>query len=265
MRATNQFNKSKKGQFGFEIVDIFSYLGYFIAVLIILIILILPSCLTGIDSDKAGEKLQEKTEAMAQLKADAQLASFLRTQIPGKAELFAKLDWLDKHKDLLRTSTFLDQTGTSPPEKVKLDIGQTKGFLNSHPEVYADNDYSEFISSLYSVYAANKNEKGNAKMAFKVVTTVLFIRGFSNGKKLDKNNDGYTYYLFPLSVDFQNSNPGELDKGSNYDLSIGITPSEMLPERKPAQSIQVVPLADSTLAEVRLDYYTEHSSWLPQP
>ncbi|MBI2175832.1 hypothetical protein HYU40_00595 [Candidatus Woesearchaeota archaeon] len=265
MKTANHFNKSKRGQFGFDLADIFSYIGYFIVVLIIIIILNIPSCLTGIDTKKADSKLQEKADSMALVSADTQIASYLRTQMPERTELFAKLDWLEQHKNFLRTSVVDPETGITLPAEVKLDVGQAKAFLNSHPDVYADKDYSGFISSLQAVYAAEKKEQNNVKMAFKAVTTALFIRGFSNGKKLDKNNDGYTYYLSPVSVDFQNSNPGESGRDSDYDLSVEILPGEMLPERTPVQSIQVIPLADLTLAKIRLTYHPERSSWLPQP
>lgn len=261
MSAVNQFNKSKRGQFGFDIADIFSYLGYFIAVLIIILILSLPSCLTRIDTDRAESKLQEKTEAMALIKADAQLTSYLRTQMPGKDELLAKLNWLEQHKNMPHTSTFDPTTGISVPEKVKIDVEKAKGFLNNHPEVYVDRDYSEFISGLHAVYAANGKEKGNVEMTFKVVTAAMFLRGVGDGKKAG----GYLYYLYPLAVDLQNRNPGAPGKDGDYDFTIGITPSEIFQGRMPVQAMQVVPLADSTLAKVRLTYYQERSSWLQQP
>ncbi len=261
MKVTNHFNKSKRGQFGFDLADIFSYIGYFIVVLIIIIVLSLPSCLTGIDTKKADEKLQEKADAAALVSADSQLISYLRTQMPGKDELFAKLGWLDQQKKYFKTTVINQETGASLPGEVKLDVGQAKDFLNRHPEVYAGKDYSEFISSLQAVYASGKDEQDDVKMAFKAVTAAMFIRGFSDAKK----QGGYIYYLFPVSVDFQNRNPGESGDEGDYDLSVEILPSEMLLERKPVQSILVVPLADSTLAKVRLTYYSERSSWLPQP
>ncbi len=254
-------NKSKRGQFGFDLADIFSYIGYFIVVLIIIIVLSLPSCLTGIDTKKADLKLQEKASSMALVSADTQLTSYLRTQMPGRDELLAKLGWLEQHKAELHTSIFDKSTGTSWPGKVGLDIGQAKDFLNRHPEVYAGRDYSEFISSLQAIYATDKDEQDDVKMAFKAVTAAMFIRGFGDAKK----PGGYIYYLFPVSVDFQNRNPGESGDEGDYDLSVEILPSEMLLERKPVQSILVIPLADSTLAKVRLTYYPERSSWLPQP
>ena len=160
--------KSKKGQFGFDLMDIFSYIGYFVVVLLIIIILSLPSCLTGIKTDKAQSKLHEKTQAMALVSADAQLTSYLRTQMPGKDELFAKpnskLNWLDEHRNFLKTSAVDQTTGTPLPDvKVNLDVVKAKGFLENHPEVYVDKDYSEFLSSLQAIYATNKNEQGDVK------------------------------------------------------------------------------------------------------
>lgn len=263
MGIANRFNRPKKGQFGFDIADVFSYFGYFIAVLILIVILSIPSCLTGLNTNKADSNLQERTGAMALVAADAQLASYLRAQMPGKDELFAKLDWVEQHKKFFKTSV-VDRvvTGTALPKDVELDVVQVRGFLDSHPDVYADKDYSEFISSLQAVYSAGgKDEQDAVKMAFKVVTAAMFVRAIIYPKK----GDSYLYYLFPLSVDFQNRNSGKSGDDSDYDLSVGIMPTEMLPEREPLQSIQAIPLADSTIAKARLDYYPELLSGLPQP
>ncbi|MBI2580771.1 hypothetical protein HYV85_03085 [Candidatus Woesearchaeota archaeon] len=237
----------KRGFFPLELV--FSALGYIVAVAILILILNIPL----LDKGKAESSISGKAETAAGLRAEGQLSSYLQTQMPAKSELFAKLDWLKERHD--KESVFAG-----------FDVPKAKAFLEKYPDVYSGEDYSGFISALHAIYTASSNEKDDVKEAFKAVTGVMFLRAVGDGRKAD----GHLFYVLPLGVDFENSDKGKPSaktsictqphydlcvEAGTYGVAIGV----------PFQAVQLVPLADSSIAKVEFRYYTEWDSWLPGP
>lgn len=254
----------KRGQFG--LLDAASYLLYLIGVLVIVLFLNIGGCVIKNKEAKAG--IMAEVNLASSLKADAQLDSYLRTDVvlPDKAELFAKLDWFEKNKNTKYIKELVSQ--------LKIDVAKVKDFLDRHPEAYADKDYSGFISSLHAFYASgNKNDKEDAERAFKAVTAAMFLRAVEDYPKRGE----YVFYLLPIGVDF---NPKDFKPSEKEDLCkvselcAYYLPSEVIPEienplvyippyKFSSQAVQVIPLADSTLAKVEFRYYPEFKSWLP--
>ncbi len=252
---------SKKGFFPLELI--FSMLGYVVAVFVIIIVLNISSCV--LDKDKAESGISGKAETAAGLRAEAQLSSYLRTQIPAKDELFTKLDWLKEKRD--RNFAFAQG----------FDVPKAKAFLEKYPDVYSGKDYSGFISALQAIYATSSNERGDVKEAFEAVTAAMFLRAFGDGRK----EDGYVFYVLPIGVDFENSDNGKpssitsLCSLANYDLCVEAgsesydaalhSDTFVALYREPFQAVQLVPLADNSIAKVEFRYYPELASRLPGP
>lgn len=255
--------KKKKGQLG--LVDIFSMIMYFIAVLIILLILNIAGCFID---NKAKAALGTDADLAKSVKADAQLNSMLATQMPDAAGLKAKLDQLD---------SFNRDKNSNLYKKIDVNFGEVQGFLNSHPELFKKKDYSGFIAGLNVIYkTGTAKDQNNVVKTFKAVSAAMFLRALKDYPKKGE----YLYYLLPVGVDF---NPKDFKPSSNdemcdaYTLCVEVLPPEIIPEvlytpgayipitKVISQSVQLLPLVDSTIAKIEFRYYPELPSTLPQP
>ena len=164
MRMFKAMLKSRKG---LDFWDIFWYMFYFLVAFIIIFLLNIAGCVIKDKEAKAG--IGADVSLAAVIRADAQLDSYLRTQMPGKGELLEKMGWLEKNKNANYIKSLV--------KELNFDFGKVEDFLNKHPEVYADRDYSGFISSLHPFYVSgDKKDKEDAERVFKAVTAAMFIR-----------------------------------------------------------------------------------------
>ncbi|MBI2143630.1 hypothetical protein HYU17_00570 [Candidatus Woesearchaeota archaeon] len=264
----------KKGQFG--LLDIASYLLFFVSVAILILLLNLGG--QFLKNKEARASLDVDVNLASFAKADAQLDSYLRTDLPGKDELLEKIQWLEENKNKNPYITEL---------KKQLDLKKAREILEAYPEVYEGKDYSGFISGLHALYYSGE-DRGKVWDAFRAVTAVMFLRSVKDYPKRGE----FMFYLLPVGVDFD---PEDLKPSSNedlcgrsgFELCIRYFPEIMVPQmnkeyeeasgavlagrtaRKPArrfssQAVQAIPVANSGLAKVEFRYYHEFKSWLPQ-
>lgn len=228
--------KNTKGKRGFiPLQDLFSYFAYFLMFFTFVILLnFLPSCL--IDKDKAESSIQSRVDAVAASKADVQLTAYLRTHMPTRTELYGKLDWL-RQKELFGSD----------------DVKDAKELLEEYPELL-DSDYASFIRGLYSVHSSDSGSQENVKAAFKAVTGAMFVQGVSDNRE----KGGFWFYVLPLGVDFDTSDPA-------YDLFVQNLPYKFVSQRSFAKAVQPLPLPDGKTAIIELRHYSEFRSWLPGP
>src|SRR3989338_4232549 len=233
---------------GFALEMIFSALGYFLCVFVIVVLLNISGCI--LNKEAVSSSVSCRADTAASLRAEVQLAAYMRTQIPSSTELFAKLDWLKGKHD----KEFAFANGFDPEAAVK--------FLDKHPEVYSGKDYAGFIRSIYAYYLET-GDKDGVKSTFNAVTAVLFFR--SKGDKQIK--DGHLYYLFPVGVDFCVLDLELCDLGYKvYDLCAGYLPQQLAYQGRTAVKAESwVPLADNRMARVELLYYPEFEAWLQGP
>ena len=243
--------KKKNGQLG--LVDIFSMMLYFFVALILLLVLNIAGCFL---TDKAEAAIGVNVDLAASVRADAQLDSMLRTEMPDKIALTEKLDTLEKFK----------------PGNFDVNINKVKEFLDKHPELYANVDYSEFISRLHALYGSDEDM---VKQTFKAVTAALFMRAVKDYPK----KGGYTFYLLPVGVKFNPVNfkpSSRSDICSDYDLCVQYLPPQIVPQtqkeageytpiyKAASQPVQVIPLAGDAMAKVEFRYYGELPAALPK-
>ena len=245
----------KKGQFG--LVKIMSYLVYGLAVIGFTVLVNLPSCV--LDKGHLKAVIEPDATLTAAIRADAQLGSYLRTQLPDKALLFERLDWLEnKNKE---GYTFADQFDS---KKVK----RVKEFIDDHPEAYADKDYSAFLTGLQAIYVLSDSDgKDRVKETFKLVTAAMFFRSAKDKTK----KIGHVLYVLPIAVDFdpKDLKPSLSDAGSicalpEFEVCYENIPYELSFD-KFLQAVQAIPIHDAGFAKVELRYYPESRLWLPQP
>lgn len=252
------FKRGKNGQFGLE--KIFSYIIYGLAVMVFIVLVNLPGCI--LDKGQLKAVIESDATLKAEVKAEAQLNSYLRAQMPDKALLFERLDWLKNKKK--EGYVFAGQFDEGKVKRVK-------EFTDGNPEAYVGKDYSGFISSLQAIYAVSNNDgKNRIKEAFELVTAAMFFR--SARDKTQKI--GHVLYALPIAVDFD---PKDL-KPSRTDYSLctlekDFKEFEVCSDNRPYelfyakfwQAVQAVPLHDGGFAKVELRYYPEPLSWLPKP
>ncbi len=244
-------NWRKQGQLG--LLDIFSYILYFIAFLVILLLLNIQGCKEKVQSDIGIDANFRPLEAS--VRADAQLNSYLRTQMPEKELLFTRIGWLEAKQK----GGFVFAKG--------FDLEKAKDFLERYPEVYDGKDYSEFISSLQAVYESDVKEKEGIQEAFKAATAAMFLRAVED----DEAFGGTLYYFLPIGVDFDNLDKGKpgdekyLCGTGKYELCTdGYLPDEFF-YIVPVSAVQITPLADGEMAKVELRYVREFRARLPKP
>ena len=252
----------KNGQLG--LVDVFSYILYFLSVIVIIFLLNIAGCVA---KGKAEAAIGADVSLSSSVRADSQLNSYLRTKMPDKAELDKKLDWLEKNP----SPQFANQL-----KKLNVNFGKAKDFFNKYPETYEGQDYSKFIAGLHAIYSAGvEGDKEGAEQAFKAATAAMFLRAVEDYPKKGE----YLFYLLPVGVDFNPSDFNPFDKEDlceEVELCAQLLPVEIIPnledpliyippQRLSSQSVQVIPLADSTLAKVEFRYFPERESRLPKP
>ena len=251
----------KKGEMG--LVDIFSIILYFICVLILSLILSIAGCLIN---TKKKASIEVEVGLAESVKADSQLTSMLRTQMPDYDGLIKKLGQL---------KAFNDNKNFNFKDKIKFNYGGVQTFLDGHRELFTKKDYSEFISGLYVIYKTGK-DKDSLKDTFKAVSAALFLRGLKDYPEKGE----YMLYMLPIGVKFS---PDDMKPSDNtdmcvdYDLCVEYLPSDLVPQtqdlatgdyvpiiKTASRTIQAIPLTDDNLAKVEFRYYPEVKSTLPK-
>src|SRR3989338_2450582 len=204
--------KKKNGQLG--LVDIFSMMLYFFVALILLLVLNIAGCFL---TDKAEAAIGVNVDLAASVRADAQLDSMLRTEMPdanapnGLKVKLQQLESWDRNKDSNLHNLHV---------KIGVNFDAVNVFLDRHPELDAKMDYSEFISRLHALYGSDEDM---VKQTFKAVTAALFMRAVKDYPK----KGGYTFYLLPVGVKFNPVNfkpSSRSDICSDYDLCVQYLP-----------------------------------------
>ena len=160
--------------------------------------------------------------------------------------------------------------------KIDVNFGDVRNFLDGHPELFTKKDYSGFISSLHVIYSTGSGkDRGDVEETFRAVSAAMFLRALKDYPKKGQ----YLFYLLPLAVDFspKDFNPSnKADMRDVYKLCVEVLPSQIVPATQDplgnyipiikviSQSVQVVPLVDNTLAKIEFRYYPELPSTLPQ-
>ena len=255
---------NKKGLEGrkAQITIFFGILAYIIVAAIAVLLLNIAGCLIA---GKAEAAIDVNVDLSKSVRADSQLNSMLGVQMPDSGSLRAKLDWLMSSKN------------PDFSKKLDVDFKAVKAFLDKNPELYSKKDYSEFISGLQVIYASGSSSgKQNVEQTFRAVTAALFLRALNDYPKKGE----YIFYLLPVGVDFSPNDlkpSNKADMCKDYDLCAQLLPSQIIPktqdpfvnnyvpvQKVTSQAVQVIPLADYTLAKVEFRYYPEFASALPK-
>lgn len=248
---------NKKGQFG--MLRIFSYALYAFGAIVLIITLSLATTSCALQNKEAKAEIGNEAGLYAAVKADTQLNSYLRTDMPAKNELFERLDWLEKNKN---TKYVKELMGA-----LKIDFKSARDFLEKHPETVSDRDYSGFITALHAVHiSGNDADKESVRQTFKAATAALFLRSVNDYPRKGER----VFYLLPLTVDF---NPAdfwaskEQNPCGNAELCAYYLPAIIAPgagnSKFVSHAINPVPLADHTAAKVEFWYYPEIKHTLP--
>jgi len=266
----------KKG--AFSLLDCFSYLIYFLAFWVAVMILSVTLTGCGHKNYSVDEKIKDDFSVANTVRADLQLDSMLRTKIPSTADLGAKFDWMKGYQTQKFAGVFGMQDG---------DFDKVKVFLSQHPELTENQDYAGFIRGLKPLYDSETAEQmkkygmiketRQTQITFTAVTAVMFMRSLKHKSSGSSKSDEW-YYLPGISVDY---NP------ANMDPRVGINTCEYVGNQGPntlcteyigdirfaylvlpagtilTHVVQAIPLADGSIAKVDFGYPPETVSTLP--
>lgn len=167
----------KKAQFGLD--TLISYFVFAVFLLFTIFALSLSGC--GSAKHKAEGKINLDKGRIADLRASEQLSAYFATEIPVKEALYKGID---DTEDMFKLGTDFNKK-------------TVKEFLDTHPEVYVDRNYAEFVNALYA-YRADERIKD----VFDAVTKALFHRQLYSKSARDLNSGRLDklYYSPTISV-----------------------------------------------------------------
>lgn len=269
----------RKGQLA--LVDAFSYMMYFLAVLVIIFLLNIYGCVQK--NQQQNNRIDTDVTLASSVRADAQLASMLRTRISPE-DLYDRLEWMRNYKEQdFGSGLRIDDSNPFSKDDPFKDV---EDFLclppkepgkcpkGSRPELIAGKDYSEFIQDIHVIYTSGSPDKGKAANAFNAVTAALFMRTTIGKIRRGGRVENITWYYLPgVSVKFDTTDmkPGVgqkecLKQGNSYDLCAEyLVETAALPAQMLTHVTQPIPLANSSMAKVGFGYYRETVSNLPKP
>lgn len=234
----------KKAQFGLDTLA--SYLVFGTFLLFTIIALNISGC--GSSKKRVEVGLESDTGVIAELRASEQLSAYLRTDMPDKGALIAKILSLEGKESIKDGIDSLNDG---------INTGNAISFLEQRPEVYVGKTYGGFISALY----VHKDDN-EVKNVFNTVTRAMFYRKlFTEDARAGtgRAEEFYEFYSTPYILVKYGRHKGFMV--DDWDLASAV---DYLNAPAPSAAA-ILPTYDKTGLTVQLHLYREGRKVFGQP